>query len=659
VITDDEVLRVLERANPASVDDPIPMLDVAVYRDALHTRSATVTVIDSEPETAVATRGRWWPILVAAVAVAVVAVLAFVRGNEPEVVPTATTTPPTPSTDLVSRPLDPPIECQSDQCPSLAVSRAGTLVAYDHATKTLTWYDAEPHGRPVTASVDELRLAPARGTPVEQARLVAWGPNDIGYLLVGSPDADAWELVAIDQAGEQLRRVTAASPNVERSDFGVVERLCWSGCDPDVRILMGWMYGDSVPAGTHPAMSRTASGVAVQRRELRWDLAWRHTPSSRSQVAPRWDGGAVLTLVPESGDGPTELFELLPDGSVQRFELGDAAVHVLLPDGSAVIWRDGQLVRLSPPEPAEPPGPWSRELTAHPLSHPIHCGPDYGCGQLAVSPEGTLVAYDSAAATLSWHEDELRVVPIAAELGDSTEANLIAIGPHDIAYFRTGALVVAVAPSGVEITRQESPVFGVVDVTAAGIVTSVCTGGAWNRCSVGSEWPAPNASLRMPWVDLDGNPITDPQPYPTARDTGSGVEVRLGQRTWLVPHVQLSGRQYPSIVPRSDGGAVMLLDETVDAPGQPITLYELLADGTVERYTIGSYVGPTAWPVALLPDGSVIVQHDRQLIRITTPRSRTRRPAEARLAKRRTPWLCTRKNERGAGIRSPVRSVGG
>jgi hypothetical protein len=63
----------------------------------------------------------------------------------------------------------------------------------------------------------------------------------------------------------------------------------------------------------------------------------------------------------------------------------------------------------------------------------------------------------------------------------------------------------------------------------------------------------------------------------------------------------------------------MLLDETVDAPGQPITLYELLADGTVERYTIGSYVGPTAWPVALLPDGSVIVQHDRQLIRITTP----------------------------------------
>ena len=33
VITDDEVMRVLEQANPASVDDPIPMLDIAGYRD--------------------------------------------------------------------------------------------------------------------------------------------------------------------------------------------------------------------------------------------------------------------------------------------------------------------------------------------------------------------------------------------------------------------------------------------------------------------------------------------------------------------------------------------------------------------------------------------------------------------------------------------------
>ena len=38
----------------------------------------------------------------------------------------------------------------------------------------------------------------------------------------------------------------------------------------------------------------------------------------------------------------------------------------------------------------------------------------------------------------------------------------------------------------------------------------------------------------MPWVDLDGNPITDTRPYPTATATDAGIEVRLGEREWLV-----------------------------------------------------------------------------------------------------------------------------
>ena len=122
------------------------------------------------------------------------------------------------------RPLDPPIECELELCPSLAVSPEGTLVAYDQAAKTLTWYDAEPHVVPVTADLD-----------AEQVRLVAVGPVDVAYLLAGSPGTDAWELVAIDRLGDEVRRTAGASPNVERSDRGLVERLCWSGCEPDVR----------------------------------------------------------------------------------------------------------------------------------------------------------------------------------------------------------------------------------------------------------------------------------------------------------------------------------------------------------------------------------------------------------------------------------------
>ena len=79
-----------------------------------------------------------------AAAAAVVAVLAFLPGNDPEVVPTATTAV-TSSTELVVRPLDPPIHCELERCPSLAVSPEGTLVAYDQAANTLTWYYAEPH----------------------------------------------------------------------------------------------------------------------------------------------------------------------------------------------------------------------------------------------------------------------------------------------------------------------------------------------------------------------------------------------------------------------------------------------------------------------------------------------------------------------------------
>ena len=126
------------------------------------------------------------------------------------------------------RPLDPPIECELDLCPSLAVSPGGTLVAYDQAAKTLTCYDAEPHVVPVTADL-----------VAEQVQLVAIGPHDVAYLLAGSPDTQSWELVAIagggcrgsfDERQLEPRRRTHAS--------GLRERFCWSGCEPATRSLM-------------------------------------------------------------------------------------------------------------------------------------------------------------------------------------------------------------------------------------------------------------------------------------------------------------------------------------------------------------------------------------------------------------------------------------
>ena len=122
----------------------------------------------------------------------------------------------------------------------------------------------------------------------------------------------------------------------------------------------------------------------------------------------------------------------------------------------------------------------------------------------------------------------------------------------------------------------------------------------------------------MPWVDLEGNPITDNRPYPTAKDTDAGIEVRLGERGWL-----LAGETLPPwsglLLPRSDGGVVMVLDWATNEATQPNRLLELLPDGTIEQYVISrtlfsNWVGLSS---AVLPDGSLVVIHNLQLVRLT------------------------------------------
>jgi hypothetical protein len=229
---------------------------------------------------------------------------------------------------------------------------------------------------------------------------------------------------------------------------------------------------------------------------------------------------------------------------------------------------------------------------------------------VALAPDGTLVALDPNSGTLTWYERELRAVPLAAEL---REAALLAIGPHDIAYIAIDGYYVAVAPSGAEITRagwtsrQPYPTFA----TAAGLIRE------WTR------WPSPNAAPDMPWVDLDGNPIIDTRPYPTATASDAGIEVRLGERDWLLAS-EPGTRPVPlDFLPRIDGGVVILFDTwdlgedqpaNVDQSAPAINLLELSPEGTIRRYFVD-----TTWPPIVLPDGSLIVEHDAELVRLTLP----------------------------------------
>jgi hypothetical protein len=113
LITDDEVMRLFERADPARTDETAPVINTAGYLDALQARSSNVTLIDTEPTpTGPTSRHRW---LIAAAAAAVVAIVvgAIVLAarndtTEPQIpagpVPSASTTPatPVPSTETRS-----------------------------------------------------------------------------------------------------------------------------------------------------------------------------------------------------------------------------------------------------------------------------------------------------------------------------------------------------------------------------------------------------------------------------------------------------------------------------------------------------------------------------------------------------------------------------
>ena len=130
------------------------------------------------------------------------------------------------------------------------------------------------------------------------------------------------------------------------------------------------------------------------------------------------------------------------------------------------------------------------------------------------------------------------------------------IGPHDVAYFHIpGNWIVAVAPSGAEITRTPDRTR---PRTRQRPDSSNSTPGASHQCLSASAAPP------IPWVDPDGNPITDTRPYPTATATDAGIEIRLGERKWLLADEEAGrtpGRlECLDFRPRSDGGVVIVVD---------------------------------------------------------------------------------------------------
>ena len=113
MITDDEIMRLFELADPARDDDSARMVDAAGYLDALRTRSYDMTLTEiTEAPTKSPRDNRW--VLAAIVAAAIVLIVAgalvLSRDNDQDPVPVApptTVTPVAPTTAVEQPPASP------------------------------------------------------------------------------------------------------------------------------------------------------------------------------------------------------------------------------------------------------------------------------------------------------------------------------------------------------------------------------------------------------------------------------------------------------------------------------------------------------------------------------------------------------------------------
>ena len=149
MITDDEVMQLFERADPARVSDVDSRVDAAGYLDALRTRSTDMTLVENPPRRSdPKARSHRWLLMGAAAAVVVVVLGALVVANREDSTgvvtdqtPVATSAPPAPA-------------------PAAAPTEAESVAA-----NFLAAYDGVRRGRGRCPPCCTWRRCPGLGTP--------------------------------------------------------------------------------------------------------------------------------------------------------------------------------------------------------------------------------------------------------------------------------------------------------------------------------------------------------------------------------------------------------------------------------------------------------------------------------------------------------------
>jgi len=198
VITDDEVFRLLERADPARAEDAVPVVDATGYLDARRARAATMTLSETEPPPIESTRRRWT--IIATVAAGVAATVAMIAVVISRDVATAPTDAPTP-TVIVENTQNSPAATTTVPATPIPVATAAPDVSGEVGLARVL---EDPLPEEVDLASDETVYRPGYGpTEVTRARTHVslrtcnWvsepcsGPRNWSYVAGSADDPDA------------------------------------------------------------------------------------------------------------------------------------------------------------------------------------------------------------------------------------------------------------------------------------------------------------------------------------------------------------------------------------------------------------------------------------------------------------------------------------
>ncbi len=257
---------------------------------------------------------------------------------------------------------------------------------------------------------------------------------------------------------------------------------------------------------------------------------------------------------------------------------------------------------------------------------------DASCVTVGVGQDGGLVVYDPAAATLRVLGPTLRTVDVSGAGLDPEMSYLELVGPEQVAYLATrqpGAqdpvgnllAIATVGPRAGEVVGRAEGIdlSGDSDLvpTLTGIVVVGC-------CDAAPVRPDPSAAPILEWWGSFGSQVLFGAPdLRVELHEGSMDVVRaFGATTitWTVRDVP-GFRGMPPLVATDDGGAMVSAQDTFD-PSSPSRIVLLHPDGTMDERSIAPYL-----PVALSPDGSIVVVDDGEYARLRFTDSTMAEPA--------------------------------